>query len=89
METIKASSWDTVIVVYKWDDEGSYAEISPKASSQLLPSNAPVRRGVLFLDALRMGGNVTSKTQYSNKCRVDRARVDSHRRARTFADIFP
>ena len=48
MDTIKAGAWDTVIgkieydakgdikqldyVVYKWDDKGGYAEISPKGS---------------------------------------------------------
>src|SRR6516165_11654596 len=48
MDTIKAGAWDTVIgkieydakgdikqldyVVYKWDDKGGYAEVSPKAS---------------------------------------------------------
>jgi len=48
MDTIKAGAWDTVIgkieydakgdikqldyVVYKWDDKGGYAEVSPKGS---------------------------------------------------------
>src|SRR6516165_11807929 len=48
MDTIKAGAWDTVIgkieydakgdikqldyVVYRWDDKGSYAEVSPKGS---------------------------------------------------------
>ena len=48
MDAIKAGSWDTVIgkmefdakgdikiidyVVYKWDDKGGYAEVSPKGA---------------------------------------------------------
>jgi hypothetical protein len=32
METINAGSRDTVILVYKQDDQGGYAEIRPKGS---------------------------------------------------------
>jgi hypothetical protein len=79
METIRAGSWDTVIVVYKWDDEGGYAVFSaraPDSGLQWLLSNAPVRLGVLFFGRIAEGGNVTTETQYSNKCRADRARAD-------------